>query len=124
MYMNEKARQGLGEQGGPQQEYAKNTFNIPAPNFTVNRQVTNQVQDIVTALGGHFLDDGSALVHCPAHNDRTPSLHITKASDRRFLAHCMAGCSQEVVVQALKDLGYGQGERKTGLRTISPEGCR
>ena len=38
---------------------------------------------------------------CPAHDDREPSLSITKAGDGRILFYCHAGCSQESVVSAM-----------------------
>jgi putative DNA primase/helicase len=41
---------------------------------------------------------------CPAHDDRTPSLSI-RESEGKILAKCHAGCPQEAVVSALKDLG-------------------
>src|SRR5262247_4418452 len=37
---------------------------------------------------------------CPAHEDHTPSLHIS-AGDDRVLLKCHAGCSQQKVVKAL-----------------------
>ncbi len=44
--------------------------------------------------------DGSYLTLCPAHADRTPSLHISQAEDR-VLLKCMAGCNIESICQAL-----------------------
>lgn len=40
--------------------------------------------------------------HCPAHDDRTPSLSIRLAEDGKILVHCHAGCQQLDVVAALK----------------------
>ncbi|MGQ9455202.1 MAG: phage/plasmid primase, P4 family [Armatimonadota bacterium] len=40
------------------------------------------------------------MVHCPAHDDRNPSLHVELAGDR-VLLHCFAGCSIERVLSAL-----------------------
>ena len=41
---------------------------------------------------------------CPAHNDRSPSF---TANDKNgtILVHCFAGCTQEEVIGALRDLG-------------------
>ena len=39
---------------------------------------------------------------CPAHRDRTPSLHVTEKNGQ-VLLHCHAGCSQEAVIGALRD---------------------
>src|SRR3990167_5437269 len=44
--------------------------------------------------------DGSFLVQCPSHKDRTPSLHISQADDR-ILLKCHAGCDTEAICQAL-----------------------
>jgi hypothetical protein len=41
---------------------------------------------------------------CPAHDDNSPSLSITEASDK-ILVHCFSGCSQEEVLDALKARG-------------------
>lgn len=38
---------------------------------------------------------------CPAHEDRTPSLSITEATDGKVLVKCWAGCSTEAVLAAL-----------------------
>jgi len=45
---------------------------------------------------------GKWTVHCPAHDDSNPSLSLT-AKDGKILFKCFGGCSQEVVIQALKD---------------------
>jgi len=60
-------------------------------------------------LSGRMQSDGSAMVHCPAHEDKNPSLNI-KANGDKLLVHCYAGCSQEAVVTALKDLGLWPGK--------------
>tara|TARA_R100000353_G_scaffold49930_2_gene39576 strand:+ start:72 stop:563 length:492 start_codon:yes stop_codon:yes gene_type:complete len=41
---------------------------------------------------------------CPAHDDRNPSLSITDADDK-ILVHCFSGCSQDEVLNALRDQG-------------------
>lgn len=46
------------------------------------------------------LSDGSFMACCPAHADKTPSLHITSADDKILLA-CQAGCDTESVVSAM-----------------------
>lgn len=38
---------------------------------------------------------------CPAHEDRTPSLSITRGDDRRALVHCHAGCTVEEITRAI-----------------------
>ena len=41
---------------------------------------------------------------CPAHDDRNPSLSVSDKNGK-ILVHCWAGCSQEEVIGALRDLG-------------------
>lgn len=38
---------------------------------------------------------------CPAHDDSSPSLHVTDCPDGRLLIHCFAGCSSGEVLNAL-----------------------
>ncbi|GIV12928.1 MAG: hypothetical protein KatS3mg021_1210 [Fimbriimonadales bacterium] len=67
--------------------------------------------------------DGSYMVNCPAHDDRTPSLHLTE-KDGRLLWHCHAGCPQEAVGEALRRLA-GVDTRPRRERNDAPqfEGC-
>ena len=41
------------------------------------------------------------MAHCPAHDDRVPSLAIRETDDGRMLVRCHAGCSQHAVIDAL-----------------------
>ena len=65
------------------------------------------LEQIVTTLRGRRLPDGSWMVHCPAHHDEHPSLHITPAEDK-LLFHCFAGCSFDDIKDALERLGLYQ----------------
>lgn len=38
---------------------------------------------------------------CPAHDDRTPSMAISEASDGRLLVHCYAGCTASEIVSSI-----------------------
>jgi hypothetical protein len=44
------------------------------------------------------------MCHCPAHPDANPSLHVTLKDDK-VLVHCMAGCDQSDVIDALRSRG-------------------
>lgn len=42
--------------------------------------------------------------HCPAHNDKNPSLRIW-LDNNRLTFFCFAGCSQEKILLAIDELG-------------------
>ncbi len=48
--------------------------------------------------------DYEILACCPAHDDRNPSLSVTDKNGK-ILVRCFAGCTQEEVIGALRDLG-------------------
>jgi hypothetical protein len=44
------------------------------------------------------------IVHCPSHQDKSPSLSVTAKPDR-VLVHCFSGCEQQAVIAALHERG-------------------
>jgi putative DNA primase/helicase len=74
-------------------------------------QQTLSAEDIARALNGRQVGDGW-VAHCPAHDDRTPSLSITEREGRP-LVHCHAGCSQTDVINALDGRGLWPHHRDT-----------
>ena len=62
-----------------------------------------QIEAIVYALKARRCGKGF-VAHCPAHDDRSPSLSI-RESEGRLLVHCFSGCSQEQVIGALRACG-------------------
>ena len=46
----------------------------------------------------------SGNTHCPAHNDREPSFSVNVKAGV-LLVHCLAGCPQEAVIDALRERG-------------------
>lgn len=56
-------------------------------------------------LGGKRLFSGEWETHCPAHDDRQPSLSLADGDDGQILVYCHAGCSQTEVITALKVRG-------------------
>ncbi len=65
-------------------------------------------EQIVRALGGHCAGTGW-VAHCPAHNDRRPSLSIADG-EGKILICCHAGCSQAAVIAVLRSRGlWGRG---------------
>jgi hypothetical protein len=61
------------------------------------------IDQLVAALQGRRMGAGW-IAHCPAHDDRSPSLSIREDHDR-ILVHCHAGCEQRDVIAALRSLG-------------------
>lgn len=62
---------------------------------------------VITAL--HAVPDGSGGLKacCPAHDDRTPSLSISRGDKQEVVFFCHAGCTQEAVIAALEQRGVG-----------------
>lgn len=58
---------------------------------------------ICKMLGGHFRG-GHGMCRCPAHQDSSPSLHVTETRSGTVLLKCFAGCDQWSVIRALRDL--------------------
>ena len=46
---------------------------------------------------------GTGNTHCPAHSDKNPSLSVTQSEEGKLLVHCQVGCSQDAVIQALRE---------------------
>ncbi|MDP9395147.1 MAG: hypothetical protein M3Q27_13280, partial [Actinomycetota bacterium] len=46
--------------------------------------------------------DGQRMARCPAHEDRAPSLSVSRGEDGRVLLHCHAGCNLADVLAALE----------------------
>jgi putative DNA primase/helicase len=65
---------------------------------------TASLEEIAQALGGRRSGAGY-VCHCPAHDDRTPSLSLTESPEEKLLFHCHAGCPQEAVISAMRDMG-------------------
>lgn len=78
-------------------------------------------QHIARALGGLRMGAGW-MARCPAHEDSTPSLSISETRDGKLLVYCHAGCSQDAVTAALRELGPwhldegGHGRRRRSTR--------
>lgn len=65
--------------------------------------VASQIYD---ALGGKRDGKGGWMVHCPAHDDPSPSLHVTPVPGEPLpLVKCFASCAQDVVIAALRAKG-------------------
>jgi hypothetical protein len=58
----------------------------------------DRIVDRLVDAGGTGRD---VMAYCPAHNDRTPSLHVTEVEDLSVLINCFAGCTFEAVLEAI-----------------------
>lgn len=63
-------------------------------------QITCETITIVQRLGGTW-SGSHAMVRCPAHEDRTPSLSIRQGRTS-LLVHCFAGCDGADVMRAIR----------------------
>ncbi len=80
--------------------------NPPAPQ--TDGTPVDRVVDALTRGGWRPVRQGTGWeAHCPAHNDRTPSLSVGEGSDGQALVHCHAGCDVEKVVA---ELGLAMGD--------------
>ena len=52
-------------------------------------------------VGARRTGPGTWQAHCPAHQDRSPSLSIRAGEDGRVLIHCFAGCPPFAIAAAL-----------------------
>jgi putative DNA primase/helicase len=59
---------------------------------------------LAKALGGRKAG-GGWMAHCPAHDDREPSLTIRDADNGKVLVRCHAGCEQAKVIATLRSRG-------------------
>jgi DNA primase len=78
---------------------------------------------IARVLGGRKAG-GAWMAHCPAHEDREPSLSITDTESGKVLVHCHAGCSQRDVIAALCSQGVWETEGRHESRALRKAGRR
>ena len=75
---------------------------------------TPETLAIVRRLGGQW-GGSHAMVKCPAHDDRTPSLSIRQGR-RSILVHCFAGCDGADVMRAIRQmLGHAVPDQSASL---------
>src|SRR6266487_4576076 len=59
-----------------------------------------RTEDFLDRLSGVKKIQTGYMAHCPAHQDRTPSLAVADAEDR-ILIYCFAGCKHHEIVGAM-----------------------
>jgi len=67
---------------------------------------------------------GKYVACCPAHDDKTPSLSIENAPDGKILVHCHAGCSQDEVIGALRNLGLWHKQSRQRIKSLKNQGMK
>lgn len=99
--------------------------------LTGDREQAPRPAEVTTALMLEALACGRArcachaprrgVTHCPAHEDRSPSLGVT-AKEGRLLVICRAGCAQADVIAALRARGlWGPATAARPRRELSPD---
>ena len=73
--------------------------------------------EIIKALRGGQRD---GMCRCPAHDDKTPSLHVSQKREGKVLFYCHSGCSQKAVFEALKARGINL-SRNTSETIFNPQ---
>src|SRR6478672_8421273 len=68
------------------------------------RNATMHADELAQALKGRRAGRGWKAP-CPAHADANPSLSINVGHDGMVLFRCHAGCSQDQVIDALRERG-------------------
>jgi putative DNA primase/helicase len=66
------------------------------------------LEAVLARLQGVRRNGSGWQARCPAHEDRTPSLSINER-DGKILVHCHAGCLQQAVLAALRELSPQDG---------------
>jgi putative DNA primase/helicase len=74
---------------------------------------------LAKALGGRKAG-GGWMAHCPAHDDREPSLTIRDADNGKVLVRCHAGCEQAKVIATLRSRGLWCENRHRRRRFTHP----
>lgn len=73
--------------------------------MNLNRNLAFGAETIASALQkAKRVGPGKFVACCPSHFDKTPSLSIEDANGK-VLVFCHAGCSQDEVIDALRNLG-------------------
>ncbi|MDR1000647.1 MAG: hypothetical protein LBL96_07615 [Clostridiales bacterium] len=64
------------------------------------------VEDVLKLLEGVKKSGGGYMARCPAHDDKTPSLHVSEGDDGKILLTCYAGCDAMNDVRPALGLSY------------------
>jgi hypothetical protein len=73
-------------------------------NLTKNDSKCKSADEMAEALDAKRSGSGW-IARCVSHDDQNPSLSISEGSNSKVLIKCHAGCSQDLVISRLKELG-------------------
>jgi putative DNA primase/helicase len=98
---------------------------IATPDRAVNnrgasQRPSEQNADSLRIIHGLNGSEYSGMCRCPAHEDNTPSLHVSASPAGKVLVKCHARCSQEAVVAALQSRGLWPRSRNQQRRQPEP----
>src|ERR1043166_3726517 len=65
----------------------------------------------------HKNHSNKRMLHCPAHEDKNPSLSLTQRNGK-ILVHCHSGCEQDAVMNALRTKGLW-GETSPSVKPVT-----
>jgi len=68
------------------------------------------ISDLIQSLGAKKSGSGYMAL-CPCHNDKNPSLSLAEKNGK-VLFKCMAGCSQEILIEEFKSRGLWDGKQE------------
>jgi hypothetical protein len=57
--------------------------------------------EFAALVDGREVGHNRFQAHCPAHDDRSPSMSIAEGSDGRVLLHCFGGCPTDSILAIL-----------------------
>ncbi len=77
-------------------------------------------EQIAKALGGAKKSGSGWMALCPAHDDKNPSLSL-KNEKGKVLVYCHAGCSQDDIIAALRDLDLWSGSTQREPNPPKPD---
>lgn len=88
--------------------------------MALNKVSIQEIVDALACQNGSCVchrrsSNGKYIVHCPAHDDKKPSLCLEESPEGKVLVHCFAGCSQEALIAALRKKGLWPHKGSTGL---------
>jgi putative DNA primase/helicase len=81
--------------------------------------MTNAIT-IIKGLGGNL---STGMCHCPAHDDPTPSLHVSDGN-KGVIFYCHGTCSQEAVIAALRQHGLWSNHDRSSEFRVAPRAVR